>query len=385
MRIKCRPDDFQVREKLDLRVGRSGQYSVYRLRKQLWNTLDVVRDLERKHGFVDVGRAGLKDRYSLSTQYLSVPGRGPRKVTDKNYTLEYIGRSEEPVSRRILLGNDFTVTARDLHEREAEVILQSLPAVQRFGFANYYDEQRLGSARHGEGFIARRMVDGHFNGALKLYLATPSPADDPKTRRMKTLVAENWGRWVDVVRLVPYEARPVVEHLIRKPRDFKGAIGFVPRSLLELFIGAYQAYFWNETLVVFLRELGTPTREISYSHGHLAFWNELSAEHDACLDKLVIPAIGPRAKFQSERIQAITTALLKREGLELGDLKPKTHILGIFFKSYERRARVVPERLRSTKPEPDDLYPGRLKLTLSMFLPAGSYATILLKRLSLAG
>jgi tRNA pseudouridine13 synthase len=75
--------------------------------------------------------------------------------------------------------------------------------------------------------------------------------------------------------------------------------------------------------------------------------------------------------------------VLAREGLSLDQLKLKLRIRGVFFKPYERQAVVRPDQLKASAPEPDDLYPGRKKLVLSFFLPPGSYATMLIKRLSL--
>ena len=383
MKLKARPEDFQVEERLKLRLKRAGPFSIYRLQKRFWNTLDVIRELEQRHGLRRIGRAGLKDRYSISTQYISIPGRGPCSIREKNYSLEFAGRADEPVSRDVLLGNSFRVTLRALTDEESSAILTALPKVTRFGFPNYYDEQRLGSARHGQGFIARRLIDGHFNGALKLYLATPSPADDPKTRRTKSLISENWGHWVECVKLVRPEARPIIQYLIRKPKDFKGAVGLIPRNLLELFVGAYQAWVWNETMSATLRSLGVPTRTVEYSHGSLAFWNKLSPEHEAFLSQLVIPAVGPGAEFPGERIARIAAEVLSRDGLTLETLKMKVRVHGVFFKAYPRKAVIVPEHLKASSPEPDDIYPGRKKLVLSFFLPPGSYATMLIKRLSL--
>jgi tRNA pseudouridine13 synthase len=44
----------------------------------------------------------------------------------------------------------------------------------------------------------------------------------------------------------------------------------------------------------------------------------------------------------------------------------------------------MPEDFSQSPPEPDDLYPGRQKTTLRFFLPRGAYATLVIKRLSLA-
>ena len=383
MKLKARPEDFQVEERLKLRLKRAGAYSVYRLEKRFWNTLDVITHLEQRHGLRKLSRAGLKDRYSQSVQYLSLPGRGPRQIIEKNYTLRLAGMADEPVSRDVLLGNSFKVTLRALTDDEASAIITALPKVNRFGFPNYYDEQRLGSARHGQGFIARRLIAGHFNGALRLWLGTPSAADDTQMRRRKTAIEDHWGDWPRILGLAPPEGQPAIKHLSLNPKDFKGAIYLIPRNLLELFVNAYQAWLWNEIMAALLAELKVPLRQLEYSLGTLAFYDELNPTDAKYLSKLVLPAPGPDAEFASERAARVTNQVLTREGLSLDQLELKLRIRGVFFKAYPRQAVVSPERLKASAPEPDDLYPGRKKIVISFFLPPGSYATMLIKRLSL--
>jgi tRNA pseudouridine13 synthase len=383
MKLKARPEDFRVEERLKLRLKRAGAYSVYRLEKRFWNTLDVMNHLEQRHGLRRLSRAGLKDRYSLSVQYLSLPGRGPKQVVEKNYTLRLAGMADEPVSRDVLLGNSFQVTLRALTDEEASAILTALPKVNRFGFPNYYDEQRLGSARAGQGFIACRLVAGHFNGALRLWLGAPSASDDSQTRRRKAAIEEHWGDWPRILKLAPPEGQPAIKHLSLSPRDFKGAVYLIPRNLLELFVNAYQGWLWNEILGALLAELKVSLRELEYSLGTLAFYDELNPTDAKYISKLVIPAPGPDAEFASERAARVTNQVLAREGLSLEQLELKLRIRGVFFKAYPRKAVVLPERLKASAPETDDLYPGRKKLVLSFFLPPGSYATMLIKRLSL--
>jgi len=383
MKLKARPEDFRVEEQLALRLKPAGAHSVYRLEKRFWNTLDVITHLEQRHGLRQLSRAGLKDRYSLSVQYLSLPGRGPRQIIEKNYSLRLAGMADEPVSRDVLLGNSFQVTLRALTSDESSAILSALPNVNRLGFPNYYDEQRLGSARHGQGFIARRLIAGHFNGALRLWLGTPSAADDSQKLRTKTLLETHWGDWRRCLELVPQEGRPAIEHLCRSPKDFKAAVYLVPRPLLELFINAYQAWLWNEIMAALLADLKVPIRPLDYSHGTLAFYDELTPTQAKYLSKLVIPAPGPDAEFASERAARVTNEILAREGLSLKQLEIKLRIRGVFFKAYARMAVVTPERLRASPLEPDEIYPGRQKLVLSFFLPPGAYATMLIKRLAL--
>ncbi|HTW90298.1 MAG TPA: tRNA pseudouridine(13) synthase TruD [bacterium] len=383
MKLKARPEDFQVEERLRLRLKRAGAYSIYRLEKRFWNTLDVITHLEQRHGLRKLSRAGLKDRYAQSVQFLSIPGRGPKQVIEKNYTLRLAGMADEPVSRDVLLGNTFRVTLRALTDDEASAILTALPKVNRFGFPNYYDEQRLGSARHGQGFIARRLIAGHFNGALRLWLGTPSGADDAQTRRRKAGIEEHWGDWPRILQLAPPEGQPAIKHLSISPKDFKGTVYLIPRNLLELFVNAYQGWLWNEIMAALLAEMKAAPRQLEYSLGTLAFYDELSPTDAKFLSKLVIPAPGPDAEFASERAARATNQVLAREGLSLDQLELKLRIRGVFFKAYPRKAVVTPEHLKASSPEPDDLYPGRKKLLLSFFLPPGSYATMLIKRLSL--
>lgn len=381
MKIKCRPEDFRVEEIIRLRLKPKGPYSIYRLQKCYWNTLDLIRRLEYRYGLKNLSRAGLKDRYSLSIQYLSLPGKGPNRIAEKNYSLSLVGMADEPITRDVLIGNRFNVVLRCLNETDANLIKESLPLVRRFGFPNYYDEQRLGSARHRQGFIARKLIDGHYNGTLKLFLATPSADDDSNTKKRKRMLALNWGNWKKCCEFTPIEAKRVIRHLIENPKDFFGAVRLIPKTMLELFINAYQSWLWNEIMGTVLNKLGLGKIIVPYAFGKLFFYDKLSPDETKYLTRLVIPAPAPKAEFKSEQVAQITNEILQREGLGLNRLKLKFRIKGVFFKPYERNALVLPRNLKEGTPEPDELYPGKSKLTLSFTLPAGSYATILIKRL----
>ncbi len=383
MKLKVRPEDFVVRELLRLRLKPTGAFSVYRLEKRNWNTLDAIDHLTRHHGLRQLSRAGLKDRYALTIQYLSLPGKGPALIREPNYTLRLVGRSDVPVSSELLSGNEFTVTVRALSRGEAAAIAANTTQVRRFGLPNYFDDQRFGSARHGQGFIARRLIDGHYNGALKFYLATPSPAEPPKARRRSTALAERWGDWHACLPLVPPEALSAARHLTAHPGDFAGAVRRLPRSLLELFINAYQSWLWNETVVTLLRELGAAAVAARYSQGEIWFWRDLSPTLMQFFGKAILPVAAPDSSFRSERIQRAAAAVLAREGLDGSRLRLKLRIPGVRFKAFNRRILLRPEGLRLSEPQPDDVYHGRTKVKLQFTLPPGAYATLLIKRLAL--
>jgi tRNA pseudouridine13 synthase len=381
MKIKCQPEDFRVEELIRLKLKPRGAYSIYRLEKRFWNTLDVIRQVQSRYRLKGFSRAGLKDRYSLSIQYLSLPGRGPKRITAPNYQLTLIGMADEPITPAVLLGNRFRVTVRSLTEEEITAVVRSLPLVKKFGVANYYDEQRFGSARHRAGFIARKLIAGHYNGALKLFLATPSADDDSWTRKVKKQLALNWGNWQECLKIVPFEGRAAVNHLVRQPKDFEGAVRLLPQTLLELFINAYQSWLWNETLRVLLEEMGRAHLRVRYNLGEMVFYENLTADDFHYLSRLQIPAPAPRAEFKSEKVNRIVRSLLEREGLELKSLKLKFRVKGLYFKPWERLAVFKPAKLTVEEPEADELYAGKSKMSISFVLPPGSYATVLIKRL----
>jgi tRNA pseudouridine13 synthase len=381
MKLKVRPDDFRVEELMRLNLRPHGPYSIYKLDKRLWNTLDALDLIQRKYHIHGLARAGLKDRYSHSVQYVSARGEGPKLIQEKNFTLRLIGRSSEPVSLANMTGNRFGLTLRNMTQAEVVAVKRNLPVVLKHGFANYYDEQRMGSARHGEGFIAQKLILGHYNGALKLYMATTSAFDDAETRRFKTRVKEHWGDWRACLKQAKSEYVSVLLYLKDNPKDFEGAVRRVRPDLLELFLNAYQSYLWNETMALLIMSFGLKTVAVPYAAGELLFFLELNSKAREFFSEREIPVASHRTVPGNERIERALNLALVREGLTLRDMKLPFRMQGLFFKPYARKGVVVPEKLKVSEPAEDDLYPGTRKMTLDFRLPPGSYATILVKRL----
>ncbi len=78
-RLRERPEDFIVEELLPYGPDGNGEHAWLRIRKRERNTHDVARLLARHAGVaqVAVGYAGLKDRHAMTTQHFTVhlPGR----------------------------------------------------------------------------------------------------------------------------------------------------------------------------------------------------------------------------------------------------------------------------------------------------------------------
>ncbi|KPJ74082.1 hypothetical protein AMJ52_01995 [candidate division TA06 bacterium DG_78] len=158
MKIKVRPEDFGVKESINLPFSKKGDYTILTLEKKYWNTLEVIDFVARKLSLSKnlFSRAGLKDRYSYSTQYLSFKCDFTATIREKNFVLHPTGKSDRPISPHHLIENKFFIILRSLTRSELEKINTNYNEITRYGIANYFDEQRFGSAKHRKGFFCKR-------------------------------------------------------------------------------------------------------------------------------------------------------------------------------------------------------------------------------------
>ncbi|MEO0097036.1 MAG: tRNA pseudouridine(13) synthase TruD [candidate division WOR-3 bacterium] len=382
MKVKVKPEDFFVKEIANLPFKEKGEYAVYLLEKKNFNTLDVIYILQKRYKFDKIYRLGLKDRYSYAFQYLASKRIRKEIIKEKDFSLSLIGFLERPLRNEDLLGNYFQITIRDLKKEEGEKVINNFEKVGIDGLPNFYDEQRMGSARHKEGFIAYYLIKRNYEKALKLFLATPSVFDESKVKKLKKFLKENWGKWEEAKMFAVREYLPVINYLIHNKTDYKEAVKRIPFELLNIFINAYQAYIWNETLNLYFKKLEIPFSPVKYRFGELYFYKSLPFSLKEKLFNLFIPAPSSKIKEKNE-ITEIMEEVLKRESLSLKEFKIKLKMRGLYFKPYLRKAIILPTEMKISDLLADELYKGKYKITLYYFLPAGSYATILIKRLTI--
>ncbi|NPA49551.1 MAG: tRNA pseudouridine(13) synthase TruD [Thermodesulfobacteria bacterium] len=377
MKIKSRPEDFVVYEVADIAPEREGAFALYRLSKRGATTWDVVGDLARRLRLKarDIHYGGLKDRHAVSYQYVTIK-HGPRKdIKGRNYLLEYLGQTRTPMSKAKLKGNFFRILVRDV---ETEGLEEEVRLVSRYGVANYFDEQRFGSARHGKGFAARELILGHYERALYLLLVEGSQYEMKRTEEFRECLRKNWPRVEACLELAPspWERRLLEFIASHKPskRTFKRALGLVDREYLLMLCHAYQAYIWNETVKLYLKRQGLRLYPVPYVMGEHLFYREVPEEVWPELSSRKIPLPSPRLELEPE-IKDLMEEVLRREGISSLE-KFRTLVKGAMFKTYPREVVVVPQRLNFEKK-------GKREVLLEFFLPKGSYATIVLKRLFL--
>jgi tRNA pseudouridine13 synthase len=395
MKVKATPSDFIVREESSLTLGRQpSEFAVFKLSKTSWDTFDLVdllsRRLEVKREDVSVG--GMKDRHGSTEQMVSVrgletarAGTTPRGLREANFSLEFQGWSDHPITARDIRGNRFEITLRDLTPDEARRVEANLPDAARDGIPNYYDEQRFGSARHGAGFMGKEIFLGHRERALRLWF-TPSKHDDQKTRKMKRCVLENWARWEKCAGIGFGEYGRVLAYLAQHRQAYHQALAMLDRKFIVFVLNAYQSFLFNEVLSGWLSVTsaarGFSVQPLRYSYGTWQFYGPLSATDGAFLRAVLLPVPGHDTVVHDPAAAEILAGVLAAEEISLSDLRVR-QMSRIGVGGVERAAVAVPEDLQAAGPDEDDLYPGRRKITLKFFLPRGSYATVLIKRLML--
>ena len=381
MKVKQQPGDFRVEELTDVTAGPTGEFGFYRLDKIGWTTHDALAAIRRRWKLDEdrVAYGGLKDRHADTTQYLTI-FRGPMQdLAHERTKLTFLGRVQQPYSSHDIRANRFTITLRHLTREQATLAEVAGREVAQVGVPNYFDDQRFGSVPADRRFVAREMVRGDFEAALKLALAAPYEHDRAPAKAEKATLHQHWGDWPTLKAALPKgHARSLVDYLVSHPADFKGAVARLRHELGSLYLSAYQSYLWNRLLDRSLRDLFAPgdLGTITLSVGDFATPLRGTPDQITEWQRWELPLLSARLKTSSPLIDAV----LADEGLTL----PTLRVPGIpkpFFSRGERAACLKLGNVETAVAD-DELNRGRLALKLAFELPRGCYATMLVKRIT---
>jgi len=379
MKLRQKPDDFVVEELPIKEFKQSGKYAVYKVSKVGMTTFAAEKVLATHCNapFKKIGFAGLKDTHARTSQYFSVETSTPDcgNFKEQNVKSELVGFLDEQMRTGDLKANKFIITVRDLRETATpelnkEQVLQGVP--------NYFDSQRFGSLKGVKGFIAKDVLKGDYESAVKKIITATTRHQKAKIRAVRKFISSNWGNWpacleqIEQAKLERTVEGTVIRHLSEFPQDFKGAFQRTFKGIREIFFSAYQSFIWNECIKRVVRANSKEVFSIEYEAGKLVFprkWNP-----DAELK--TFPLVAPEMNAPDWQMKIINE-VLKMESMTLNHFKSDEHV----FIAREREIILKPQELAVFPAEDDDLNEHKKKMVISFTLQKGSYATIILKAL----
>jgi len=381
--IKAAPEDFVVEERANLPLREHGGYRVYLLQKSHWNTLDLLHHLSRFLGLPlsQFSYGGKKDRHGLTSQFVAIRKAEDLSTKGKDFSLESRGFMDRPMGPDLIQGNAFTVTIRDL--ADIGHLEANFKKVKRTGFPNFFDDQRFRSLDPERGFFAEKVLKRHWNGALQVFLTSAGPADSKAERERKAALFKNWKDWPLLLTLAngPWE-KGIFGFLNGHPGDARRALHRIPEEEVSMQYAAYQAHLWNELLRRLIKRKVRNPKEVPGRDGGYLFWDEIEAEAFSYLSGLEIPTAAARMDFGDDLTRSLFNDILKEKNLTLGSFRTKA-LRKVYFRSFQRKALIIPEDLQTLGVGNDEIHPGKKKWTISFVLPRGSYGTMLIKRLTL--
>jgi len=201
-KIKQVPEDFIVKEIMDLNFNKTGKYSYYSLQKKDLTTQKAAEIISRKlkirRKFINF--AGNKDKKAVTEQYFSINMGSGKNLDIENLKLKYLGRGKERINLGTLNGNEFTITIRNIEEKPKKIEK----------IVNYFDEQRFGINKNNH-VAGKFIIKKDFKKAI-----------------------EEVGYGV-------------------KDRNYVSALRQIQKRTLRIYVHAYQSYLWNKTAEEYLK------------------------------------------------------------------------------------------------------------------------------------
>ncbi|MCF6228479.1 MAG: tRNA pseudouridine(13) synthase TruD [Planctomycetes bacterium] len=381
MKLKQLPSDFIVDEINSFTPDPDGKFFVYSLRKTSLATMEALGIIAKANGqrVKTLSASGLKDKHGVTTQLFS--SQQPIKTPFEHELMEisFIGKCTEKLTAKHIDGNKFQIVIRGLREEEVAVIPNNLQEIRDHGLPNYYDNQRFGGIAHGQGFIAKALLRGEFEEAMRLHLAVPHRKQNMRDKSNRRLAQKMWGEWERLHKKMRKSSeRALIEFLRDNPDEFAECFDRITPTLRNLFVAAYQSYLFNETVRLFIEAKSKSYASTKYKAGVLSF-----PRGDCSWADVRVPQLGSSTDLtEYPEVASFVQQVLDAEEVELSSLK-LTGLSRTRFKPSVRSLLLKPIELIVGEVTDDEENEDRKKIEISFQLPKGCFATMVTRRLVL--
>jgi tRNA pseudouridine13 synthase len=248
---------------------------------------------------------------------------------------------------------------------------------------NYFDDPRFGSVGRSGELIAKPWCLEDYERALFLAVAEPNRHDRPRDKEEKRLLRAHWGDFAAAKEALGRSSRrSTAQFLTEHPGDYRGAFARLPKEMRDLWRVALQSHVWNRMLALSIaaKVPRERTRPVELVMGPAPFFTELEDGERTELQALALPLPSARAEAADTVLHERMQAAALECGIALEAMRIH-HPKDEYFGRGERRALLLPAGA-AAEAAPDDLYPKKKKLALAFDLERGSYATMVVKRLT---
>jgi tRNA pseudouridine13 synthase len=382
--IKARHEDFLVEEVPAYEPSGSGDHVYFGIEKRGLTTMRAVRDIARALGVKQsrIGVAGLKDARGVTRQMLSLEHADPERVAAlelPRIRVRWTSRHRNKLKRGHLRGNRFAIKLRQTEPERVDEVRAALGALERRGVPNYYGPQRFG-ARGDTWEIGRALIRGDYDAGARLICGDAREEDRGDVARARQLfdagelarAAEAWPNG--------FGENAGLCRTLARGNDPERAILALGKRLLGLYASAVQSYLFNELLARRIDELDAVTvGELAWKHDNGAVFTveDVAAEQERAAQFEISPTgplFGRKMTEPGGRSAALEQRILDEAGLTRDDFPARGPLR---CPGARRPLRVKPDRPRATAGA--DEHGPYLELTFG--LPAGSYATVLLREI----
>jgi len=371
VRIKESPEDFYVKEVAHLSFEPKGRYAYFLMKKRNLSTLEAIKLVARHLKVPEsrIGFGGLKDKRAVTEQFISVDRpKDIRELDTEDLKLKFLGYGNDPVSLGKIEGNYFEVVIRRLGPKKRDFMKDRIPFVKKYGFENYFGEQRFGSVAYAEEFILRYLLREDYEDAVREYLTSM------KDKRRRKALLRAWGKWKEFMKVMPPGSQAELGMIkgLARGKSFEEVLSELPKSMKLMFVFAFQSYLWNRYLTTFVVRYFKHC-SVPFLKWRLAFTTHMEDSVFEEIRDMEIPFLGTEHRPSNRKVELIIREVLEDEKLSPEDLKAERIGLRLFSDG-KRKAFVIPKSLKI-------LEEGKDFVKLSFFLPPGSYATVLLRKL----
>jgi tRNA pseudouridine13 synthase len=386
--IKQRPEDFFVQEIPLYEPSGEGEHVYAEIQKVGLTTFEAVNRVAHALNVStrDIGYAGMKDAQAVTVQTLSILGTTPEAVMAlkiPNVTVRWAVRHGNKLRLGHLKANRFAIRLRHVNATDVVKLTPVVKTLQSRGMPNYFGEQRFG--RRGDNhLLGAAIIRMDAKGLLDQLLGKPMPSiEDPQTTGARK--AFERGDHKLAMKLWPRKSgmeRRVLARLIKTNKPV-AALKAIDQRLRRLWVSAAQSWMFNQVLAERMNA-GTFDKilpgDLAYKHENGAcFLVEDQATEQARAEAFEIsptgPLVGYRMSLPTGDPLRIEEAVMAQAHLHPEDFKKEG---GERVKGARRPLRVKPEDFDLTGGV-DEHGPH---ITVAFTLPAGSFATVLLRELT---